>query len=112
MFRTKQAIFFNFLGDEICPFASHLASKGFEIVVANCDDTHQSFKKHNVKHSFTCDAENASILSKVFANSVSKKVESTLVVAKCDPSLSSEGFEANLQLRYVCVESLLFKVLV
>ena len=99
MFGTKQAIFFNFFGDEMCSFASHLSSKGFDIVVANCDDTHHSFEKHDVKHAFKCDAENASILGKLFLDSVSKKVESTVVIAKCDSSLSSEGFETNLQLR-------------
>lgn len=99
MFGTKQAIFFNFLGDEMCPFATHLSQKGFDIVVANCDDTHKSFEKHNVKHTFSCDAENASILSKLLLDSVSKKVDSTVVIAQCDSSLSSEGFETNLQLR-------------
>ena len=99
MSETKRAVFFNYLGDQTCSFASLLLDKGYEISVVNCENTHSCFQAHGVKHSFRTDKDIAAVLSMLYHDSLAKKFACTVIVAECDSALSTAGFETNLQLR-------------
>lgn len=96
---TKRAAFFNFLGDHTCTFALHLLDKGFDVSVVNCENTHSCFEARGIKHSYITDSDNAAVLSKLYHDSLAKKFNCAVIVAECVSSLSSAGFENNLQLR-------------
>ena len=95
----KRAIFFNYFGDQICHFAEDLQKKGFEIIVANDDDSHDCLKRHNVNHVFRTDTESSALLSKLYHDLAARKVVDAVLIIECESSLSTEGFNANLQLR-------------
>lgn len=100
----KQVIFFSYLlGEYSSHFARNLQKKGFELVVANCDDSHSCFNKTGIKHTFRNDADNAPMLDQLYYESTAKKLECTVLVIDCDSSLATSGFEANRELRCKCV---------
>ncbi len=100
MTEAKRAVFFDYIGDQTCSFAFLLLDKGYEISVVNCENTHSCFQVRGVKHSFHTDKNNAAVLSTLYHDSLAKKFACTVIVAECDSSLSTAGFETNLQLRY------------
>lgn len=99
MMETKRAVFFNYLGEQVCNFAFRLLDKGFDICVVNCEKTHSRFQAGGVKHAYRTDTDNAAVLSTLYHDSLARKYGCTVIVAECDSSLSSAGFETNLQLR-------------
>ena len=95
----KKALFLTFIGNEVSDFASKLFKEGFEIEVVNCDDSHNCFNKRNIKHNFRTDAENGDVLASFRKEMASNKRASGIVVMDCENSMSTVGFEANMELR-------------
>lgn len=96
----NQVIFFSYLlGEYTSNFAANLQKKNFQVVVANCDDSHSCFNKTGIEHIFRNDADNAPLLDQLYYELITKKVGCSVLVIDCDPSLATSGFEANRELR-------------
>ena len=100
MTTTQQALFFTFIGEEVGSFAEELSKRGFEIIVVNCDDTHDCLSKCNVNHVFRTDAENGDVLVKFRKDMALNKLSTGVVVMDCENSMTTVGYEANMELRW------------
>lgn len=96
---TQKALFMTFLGELVHGLATRLQKRGFEIVVANCQDTHSCFQSRGMPHKFCIEQTNAVILDNFCEDLRSDLLCNGVVVVNCDFSMSSLSFEMNMQLR-------------
>lgn len=95
----QKAVFFSFLGDQVCTLAVMLKNCGFLLLVVNCEDTHSCLVAQRIEHTYITAEETGTYLDKLLDEMTSELVTNTVLVIDCSASLSSNGFDANMQLR-------------